>query len=118
MREDWIRPEPQAPPPAPTLTEQKEPREADPLDDLDGVLSDYERRKQLQARDLIQRALQLEHARIKGAEVLRKHVLSHARDVVGRLRKGGGTECSIRSSSSPIHPTCASISILRSGRWI
>ena len=89
MREDWIQPEPQAPPPAPTQTEQKEPREADPLDDLDGVLSDYERRKQLQARDLIQRALQLEHARIKGAEVLSKHVPSHARDVVGRLRKGG-----------------------------
>lgn len=90
MRDDWKEPTPAAPakttPPDPELSQEES---GIPVDEFDVALSDYERRKQEQARDLIQRALALENARQKGADLLRKHVLVHARDVASRLRKAG-----------------------------
>lgn len=82
MRDDWKEPAP--------VTNPPEVRE-DPasLDDVDRLLADYERRKQDEARNLVQRALTLEATRRKGADLLRQHVLPHARDVAGRLRKTG-----------------------------
>jgi len=86
MKEDW----PELPSPVESASSDSPvTREGDQVDEFDTLLADYERRKQEEARNLIQRALQLEHARSKGADLLRTHVLSHARDVAGRLRKAG-----------------------------
>jgi hypothetical protein len=94
MREDWTepvqRPQPQpqvAPPPAPEPPKQR--RDDDPFDDVDGILAAYERRKQEETRNLVNRALALESARNKGADLLRMHVLPHAREVAARMRKAG-----------------------------
>jgi hypothetical protein len=96
MREDWQVPEPPKPQAAaPAATPQAvPPLAASPVDDgpfagIDDLLTDYERKKQEETRGLVNRALELEAARTKGAELLRKHVLPHAREVAARLRKAG-----------------------------
>jgi hypothetical protein len=58
-------------------------------DPLEALLSDYERRKQEETRQMVQRAFKLENARRKGAEHLRRFALPHARDVADRLQKAG-----------------------------
>jgi hypothetical protein len=60
-----------------------------PNDPLESLLSDYERRKQDETRRMVQRAFQLENARRKGAEHLRRFALSHAREVAERLQQAG-----------------------------
>lgn len=58
-------------------------------DDLESLLSDYERRKQDETRRMVQRAFKLENARKKGAEHLRRFALSHTREVADRLQQAG-----------------------------
>ena len=58
-------------------------------DQLEVLLSDYERRKQEETRRLVQRAFKLENARKKGAEHLRRFVLPHSREVAERLEQAG-----------------------------
>ncbi len=87
MRDDWKEPQSPTKGPAETREEPRaEPREPD---DFEALLADYERRKQDEAGRLVQRALELENARRKGSDLLSHHVLQHARDVAGRLRKAG-----------------------------
>jgi len=58
-------------------------------DQLDTLLSDYERRKQDETRRMVQRAFKLENARKKGAEHLRRFALPHTREVAERLQQSG-----------------------------
>ena len=58
-------------------------------DPLESLLSDYERRKQDEARRMVQRAFKLENARKKGAEHLRRFALPHTREVADRLQQAG-----------------------------
>lgn len=58
-------------------------------DQLDTLLSDYERRKQDETRRMVQRAFKLENARKKGAEHLRRFALPHTREVADRLQEAG-----------------------------
>ncbi len=58
-------------------------------DNLDSLLSDYERRKQDETRRMVQRAFKLENARKKGAEHLRRYALPHTREVAERLQQAG-----------------------------
>jgi hypothetical protein len=58
-------------------------------DNLETLLSDYERRKQDETRRMVQRAFKLENARKKGAEHLRRYALPHTRDVSERLQQAG-----------------------------
>jgi hypothetical protein len=60
-----------------------------PPDQLDTLLSDYERRKQEETRRMVQRAFKLENARRKGAEHLRRFALPHTREVAERLEQAG-----------------------------
>lgn len=60
-----------------------------PPDNLESLLSDYERRTQDETRRMVQRAFKLENARKKGAEHLRRFALSHTRDVADRLQQAG-----------------------------
>lgn len=59
------------------------------VDHLDSLLEDYERRKQDETRRHIQLAFTLENARKRGAECLRRHAVSHTRDVAERLQLAG-----------------------------
>jgi hypothetical protein len=58
-------------------------------DQLESLLSDYERRKQDETRRMVQRAFKLENARKKGAEHLRRFALPHTREVAERLQEAG-----------------------------
>jgi hypothetical protein len=58
-------------------------------DDLESLLTDYERRQQDETRRMVQRAFKLENARKKGAEHLRRFALPHAREVAERLQGAG-----------------------------
>lgn len=58
-------------------------------DQLESLLSDYERRKQAETRRMVQRAFKLENARKKGAEHLRRYALPHSREVAERLEQSG-----------------------------
>jgi hypothetical protein len=58
-------------------------------DPLDSVLTDYERGQQVETRRMVQRAFQLENARRKGAEHLRRFALPHSREVAERLQQAG-----------------------------
>ena len=58
-------------------------------DQLESLLSDYERRKQDETRRMVQRAFKLENARKKGADHLRRFALSHTREVAERLEQAG-----------------------------
>ena len=58
-------------------------------DQLESLLTDYERRKQDETRRTVQRALRLEDARKKGADHLRRFALSHTREVAERLEQSG-----------------------------
>jgi len=58
-------------------------------DQLESLLSDYERRKQDETRRMVQRAFKLENARKKGAEHLRRFALTHSREVAERLQLAG-----------------------------
>jgi hypothetical protein len=58
-------------------------------DNLESLLTDYERRKQDETRRLVQRAFKLENARKKGAEHLRRFALPHTREVAERLQQAG-----------------------------
>jgi hypothetical protein len=60
-----------------------------PPDQLESLLTDYERRKQDETRRMVQRAFKLENARKKGAEHLRRFALSHTREVAERLQQAG-----------------------------
>ena len=57
--------------------------------DLEALLSDFERRQQETTRRMVQRAFKLENARKKGAEHLRQYVLAHCREVAERLQQAG-----------------------------
>lgn len=57
--------------------------------ELESLLSDYERRKQDETRRMVQRAFKLENARKKGAEHLRRFALPHTREVAERLEQSG-----------------------------
>lgn len=65
------------------------PRVSQTPDQLETVLSDYERRKQEETRRMVQRAFKLENARKKGAEHLRQFTLPHSREVADRLQQAG-----------------------------
>lgn len=56
---------------------------------LESLLSDYERRKQDETRRMVQRAFKLESTRKKGADYLRRFALSHTREVAERLEQAG-----------------------------
>jgi hypothetical protein len=56
---------------------------------LDALLTGYERRKQDETQQQVQRALRLEEARKVGAEYLRKFVVEVARRVAERLEEAG-----------------------------
>ena len=58
-------------------------------DQLESLLTDYERRKQDETRRMVQRAFRLEDARKKGADHLRRFALSHTREVAERLEQSG-----------------------------
>lgn len=58
-------------------------------DQLESLLSDYERRKQDETRRMVQRAFKLENARKKGAEHMRRYALPHTREVAERLQQAG-----------------------------
>ncbi len=58
-------------------------------DDLETLLSDYERRKQDETRRMVQRAFKLENARKKGAEHFRRYALPHTREVAEKLQQAG-----------------------------
>ena len=58
-------------------------------DPLESMLSDYERRKQEDARRQVKRALQLEEARKRGADYLRLFAIYATRDVAARLTEAG-----------------------------
>lgn len=58
-------------------------------DQLESLLSDYERRKQDETRRMVQRAFKLENARKKGAEHLRQFALPHTRETADRLQQAG-----------------------------
>ncbi len=58
-------------------------------DNLDALLSEYERRKQDETRRMVQRAFKLESARKKGAEHLRQFALPYTREVAERLQEAG-----------------------------
>lgn len=60
-----------------------------PPDNLESLLTDYERRKQDDTRRMVQRAFKLENARKKGAEHLRRFALPHTREVAERLQQAG-----------------------------
>ena len=60
-----------------------------PKDQLESLLSDYERRKQDETRRMVQRAFKLENARKKGAEHMRRYALPHTREVAERLQQSG-----------------------------
>jgi hypothetical protein len=58
-------------------------------DQLEQVLSEYERKKQDETRRLVQKAFKLENARRKGAQHLRSYVLAHTRETAERLQEAG-----------------------------
>jgi hypothetical protein len=58
-------------------------------DNLESLLSDYERRTQDETRRMVQRAFKLENARKKGAEHIRRFALPHTREVADRLQQAG-----------------------------
>ena len=58
-------------------------------DQLESLLSDYDRRKQDETRRMVQRAFRIENARRKGAEHLRRFALPHSREVAERLEQAG-----------------------------
>jgi hypothetical protein len=90
MRDDWN--EPTTPPkgePAPKAEQPTQQRGVASGEDIDSLLNDYERRKQQDAERVVRRALEIETARRKGSEAMRKHALEHAREVSGRLRQAG-----------------------------
>ena len=89
MREDWNEPATPRADAAPKAEPKPEPRSSSSIDDFDLLLADYERRKQTDAERTVKRALELETARRKGAEAMRRHLLEHAREVAGRLRSAG-----------------------------
>jgi hypothetical protein len=60
-----------------------------PPDNLESLLTDYERRKQDETRRMVQRAFKLENARRKGAEHLRRFALPHTREVAEKLQQAG-----------------------------
>ena len=87
MREDWH--EPAAPKPEAAPKTESPQRPSSSTDDFEMLLNDYERRKQGDAERIVKKALEIETARRKGAEAMRRHVLEHAREVAGRLRSAG-----------------------------
>ncbi|NCG33185.1 MAG: hypothetical protein GWP44_09900 [Proteobacteria bacterium] len=58
-------------------------------DQLESLLTDYERRKQDETRRMVERAFRLEEARKKGADHLRRFALPHTREVAERLEQSG-----------------------------
>ena len=58
-------------------------------DRLDVLLTGYERRKQEETRRQVQRAIRLEEARKRGAELLRRFAVAPAREVASRLQEAG-----------------------------
>jgi hypothetical protein len=58
-------------------------------DQLDTLLSEYDRRKQDETKRMVQRALELEYARRRGAQVLRDHAIAHTRGVAEKLEQAG-----------------------------
>ncbi|HSH74443.1 MAG TPA: hypothetical protein VLA09_01970 [Longimicrobiales bacterium] len=58
-------------------------------DNLESLLADYDRRRQDEARRIVQRAFKIENARRKGAEHLRRFALLHTREVADRLQQAG-----------------------------
>ena len=58
-------------------------------DHLESLLSDYERRKQEDARRQVKRALRLEEARKLGADRLHDFAIDAVRDVAARLTEAG-----------------------------
>ena len=58
-------------------------------DPLDSLLQGYERRKQDETRRHVQLAFTLENARKRGAECLRRHAVTHTREVAERLELAG-----------------------------
>jgi hypothetical protein len=87
MRDDWMEP---MPPKAPAKPEEPKAKPA-PMsdDDFDAMLADYDRRKQQEAERIVKKAFEIETARRKGAEIMQKYVIPHAREVAGRLRQAG-----------------------------
>jgi hypothetical protein len=84
MRDDWTEPTPKTQP----LPKAEQQTGASP-DEFESLLADYERRKQQDADRTVRRALEIESARRKGSEHMRRYILPHARDVAGRLRQSG-----------------------------
>jgi hypothetical protein len=72
-----------------TAAPRRETDLSTPNDQLDTLLTDYERRKQDETRRMVQRAFRLENARKKGAEHLRRFALPHTREVAERLEAAG-----------------------------
>ena len=92
MRDDWNEPTPPkaAPPQQQPLPRPEQPAQAGATnDEFEALLSDYERRKQQDAERTVRRALEIETARRRGADAMRRHAVGHARDVAGRLRSAG-----------------------------
>ena len=90
MRDDWTEPTPsKAASPQPMSKPEQPPQGTSGSDEFEALLADYERRKQQEAERTVRRALEIETARRKGAEAMRRHAIAHARDVAGRLRAAG-----------------------------
>jgi hypothetical protein len=85
MRDDWNEP----PNPKPLPAAKPDQPQASVNDEFEALLTDYERRKQQSAEATVRRALEIETARRKGAEAMRRTALTHAREVAGRLRQAG-----------------------------
>src|SRR5688572_33352709 len=86
MRDDWNEP---THPPKPLPAAKADHPQASGNDDFEALLADYERRKQQSAEATVRRALEIETARRKGAEAMRRNAITHAREVAGRLRQAG-----------------------------
>lgn len=90
MRDDWKEPDVQkAEPKAPVIKTGSEPPAQAAADEFEQLLAEYETRKQRDAQRLVEKALDVENARRKGVEVLRKHAIGHTRDTVRRLQQAG-----------------------------
>lgn len=78
-------------PSGPTRTPQRAASRplSSPNEQLESLLTDYERRQQDETRRMVQRAFKLENARKKGAEHLRRYALPHSREVAERLQQAG-----------------------------
>ena len=82
----------EAPPPEPWIDDcvsDARPIVSQEPDQLESLLTDYERRKQNETRRMVQSAFKLENARKKGAEHLRRFALPHSREVAERLQLAG-----------------------------